>query len=238
MRTLAASRLGRGWLVSPQKGCWTHQAIYRARFCVSHQTVQDPRVHILETALNHVDTLGWTQHALAQAAMDIGMTPMSSSVVHRGPVEMVEYLLKKKRAHVQTIATASSECPSDALGEAEQYKLARLAALISAHMEYLGPYKNTWPSALALLAEPQNAASTLALLQELADDLCNQAGIKSSRMDWYAERGLLLSLYAATECYFLTDSSPNLNDTKNFLKRSLDVYATARGYLLPPLFKA
>lgn len=148
---------------------------------------------------------------------------------------MVEHFLQRKRAHVLATSAAAAAATADTDGSSSTNTTEHTPALeqelykiIEAHMEYLGPHRETWPSALALLAEPQNAASTLALLHELADDLCAQTGIKSSRMDWYTERGLLLSLYGATELYLLTDSSQDLGETKLFLKRSLELYSTAR----------
>lgn len=209
------------------------------RRCLSQQQQhqQEARGQILEHALKHVGTLGWTQHALAQAAVDSGMTSLSSSLIHRGPVEMVEHFLQQKRAHVLA-ASAASATPDSSSGSSgssttEPARLEQeLYKIIEAHMEYLGPHRETWPSALALLAEPHNAASTMALLHELADDLCAQAGIKSSRMDWYTERGLLLSLYGATEMYFLTDTSPDLGETKRFLKRALEAYSAARSVVV------
>ena len=95
-------------------------------------------------------------------------------------------------------------------------------------VEYIAPFRQTWPAALALVAAPQNALSTLGSVAELADDLCDYADIQSTRSDWYTERGLLLGLYGSVELFLLTDTSDDLHETRAFLERSLTTYTAAR----------
>ena len=56
----------------------------------------DKREQILEKALCHVHELGWSEKALAQASVDIGLPPLSHTIVERGPAEIVELFMRKK----------------------------------------------------------------------------------------------------------------------------------------------
>ena len=81
------------------------------------------------------------------------------------------------------------------------------------HLDYIAPYLSSWPKALALLAEPSQIPNTMNLMTETADDICHYAGMKSSRMDWYSDRGLVLVVFCSTELYMLTDYSEKMQDT-------------------------
>jgi len=188
------------------------------------------RFRLLEQAMLHVPVLGWSEDALAKAATDLGMPPLSFRIVNRGPVELVEHFLRKKMAHVRSVMqTNKEEEKGGNKGQSErslgsEYILERA---IEAHLDYIHPHLSTWPSALALLAEPQQVPHTLTIMQDVLDDLCEFADIQTSRIDWYVERGLLLSLLGSTELFMLTDNSQDLTDTKLFLKRAFDLRRSA-----------
>lgn len=83
---------------------------------------------------------------------------------------------------------------------------------------------------MALLAEPNNVATSLELMTNTIDDICVLTNIKTSRLDWYYERSLLLFVFSSTELYMLTDKSSDLSDTKNYLKQTLQYYNYIRGH--------
>lgn len=194
----------------------------------------DVKSRLLDNALRNVITMGWTDAALAKAAEDIGLSPMSHSLVNRGAVEVVEHFLNLKRAHVNTLMAPSINNEiSSALHESNttdgHLKRERiLFKAIGAHIDYIGPYLQSWPAALALLAEPQNVASTLGSVKNITDDLCQYCDVKTTRMDWYIERCLLASLYCSTELFLLTDASPNFVESKEFLSKAIKIYTSAR----------
>jgi rpsU-divergently transcribed protein len=131
--------------------------------------------------------------------------------VERGPVELVEFFLAQKRGHVNTeLQTVPSE---EDVGEIQ---LGRLRRLVELHMEYVSSsgLLPTWPSALALLSDPRHAQTSVAAAVDLSGDLCRAAGLSPSRLDWYSERLLLVSLYSGAELFLLTDASENIEDTK------------------------
>ena len=186
---------------------------------------RDLRTALLDSALLHVGVLGWTDVALAKAARDIGLSPLSHSLASRGAFDIVLHFLKNKRAHVcslmQQRPTTEESAPGPEVPPGIGVREELLYRAISAHLDYLQPYRDSWPSALALLAAPQNVLDVLDTVGDLADDLCTYAGTTPTRGDWYTERAHLLSVYCCVELYFLTDSSEDVLETKSFLRRIL-----------------
>jgi ubiquinone biosynthesis protein COQ9 len=74
----------------------------------------------------------------------------------------------------------------------------------------------------ALLSSPCN----IVLGQKSAYNTCsviwNYAGDQSTDVNHYTKRWLLLTIYNATKCFYLSDESDNLQDTKNFITEALD----------------
>lgn len=54
------------------------------------------------------------------------------------------------------------------------------------------------------------------------DIIWKYAGDKSSDFNYYTKRGLLLSVYAATQVFYFGDNSENHKDTRDFIKNALD----------------
>ena len=68
---------------------------------------------------------------------------------------------------------------------------------------------DSWPQALALSAQPQNATAAVARLAEAVDDVWAAVGDTSTDISWYTKRAMLAGVYSATELYMLTgDVSP------------------------------
>lgn len=59
-------------------------------------------------------------------------------------------------------------------------------------------------------------------LAQVTDDIWHAAGDKATDYNWYTKRGLLASVYTATELYMLTDYSPGYADTWDVLDRRLE----------------
>lgn len=188
------------------------------------------KTDILEQALINVPTLGWTEDSLAKAVTDLGLPPLTHRIMGRGPVELVEYFLTKKRQHVKDVLKYNCNFEATTIGGNDANAgQTPLTTAIEAHVEYIAPVLDTWPSALALLAEPAQLPYSLFTAMDLADELCEYADIRASRLDWYTERLLLLMFYGSVEMFLLTDTSENLRDTKDFIQRSAVTYNNARG---------
>lgn len=220
----------------------------RRALCTTGEAGGSPEVGkrelILEKALCHVHELGWSEKALAQASVDVGLPPLSHKVVERGPAEIVELFLRKKRDHVNSalssakspagIAVAEEEVEAEVVaGDSSTYdegvkEKDMLYKAIEGHMEYIMPYASSWPSALALLLGPEQVLHTTQLVADLADDLVDYAGLQPTRSDWYTDRAILFSIYSSTQLYLLADKSEDYIDTKKFLESSVDRYYEMR----------
>eukprot|EP01032_Pedospumella_encystans_P009200 gene9200-10854_t len=224
------------------------------------------RNDILEASLRNVHMLGWTQETIVKAVLDLGLPPLTHRVLGRGPVELVEFFIDKKRAFAKervadlraqwnnktpstptdsssATQTASSSGESGAVHETQPNAHEEhhgngqsgpdvdtiLQVAIEAHIDYIYPYAHTWPSALATFADPSQASYAVTTAMQLADDIVSMSDIQASRGDWYTERLLATMLYSSTELFMLTDTSENLQDTKDFLKRNIQMYQALRG---------
>jgi ubiquinone biosynthesis protein COQ9 len=192
------------------------------------------RADILEASIKNVAALGWTQECTAKGVMDLGLPPLTHRVLGRGPVELVEYFIDKKRNYAKERVAAlqskrSHPEPStepdtvdgrrtDSHAQSTHSTLLTtdeiLQEAIEAHIDYIAPYVHTWPSALALFADPMQMSVAMTTGLQLADDIVTYGGIEASRGDWYTERLLAIMLYTSTELYLLTDASPNFADTR------------------------
>ena len=211
----------------------------------SQSSESSMRQQIVEKALGYVPTMGWTEDALAQAATDFGLPPLNHRIVSRGPVEIVDLFLAKKRIHVKEFMKAASMAREDDAGEVGKDETGGshsdsdddiVYKAIEAHLDFIAPYVPSWPSAISLMIHPDELPHLLELSSEVANDLCEYAGIKAARTDWYTERALLLSVFASTELYMLTDTSEGFTDTKDFLKRSLQKRSELRSQSPTTLF--
>lgn len=87
-------------------------------------------------------------------------------------------------------------------------------------------HAETWAQALSIQSQPRNVPRALRQLAEVTDDIWHAAGDKSADYNWYTKRGLLASVYTATELYMLTDYSPGFADTWEVLDRRLSDVAS------------
>lgn len=197
------------------------------------------RNDILEASLRNVHALGWTQECIVKAVLDLGLPPLTHRVLGRGPVEVVEYFIEKKRNYAKEQVAAlyadwnnqtnsSSDNTDNSTGSSESTQShdeshsdrpgpdrdTVLETAIEAHIDFIAPYVSTWPSALATFADPTQASFAMSTALQLADDIVSYGDIQASRGDWYTERMLAVMLYSSTELYLLTDTSPDLQDTK------------------------
>jgi rpsU-divergently transcribed protein len=211
-------------------GSATTRLLSRAarRWCTSSQTL---RAQILEASLNNVASLGWTQDSIAKGVMDLGLPPLSHRILSRGPIEVVEYFIDKKRTYAKERVAAlqgkyavlehanesfntvnnPGESPT---GDKQSRTDEMMQESFEAHIDFLAPYVQTWPSALALFADPMQMSVAMTTGMQIADDIVTLGGIEASRNDWYTERLLAVMLYTSTELFLLSDKSPNFSDTR------------------------
>lgn len=151
--------------------------------------------------------------ALAAGAQEVGFPSVAAGMFDAGAVELVWHVMRQ-----------ANEAMSKALEGMELDKMSgneRIAAGVKARLQYLEPYSRSWPQAMALGAAPSAIKDTSMLLAVMADECWFHAGDRSTDLNWYTRRMLLMGVYAVTETYWLTDSSPGKADTWQFLDRRL-----------------
>ena len=62
---------------------------------------------------------------------------------------------------------------------------------------------------MALGLHPSNIKTTLGHLNSISDEIWHLSGDKSTDMDYYAKRIMLMKIYVATETFMLQDKSPD-----------------------------
>eukprot|EP01038_Epipyxis_sp_PR26KG_P007110 gene7110-9702_t len=179
----------------------------------------DLKQRILEESLKNVGLYGWSDESIVRAVNTLNMPSLTYKMISRGPVEIVELFLTKKREYVkEQIKKLEFETSDDK----------KLLLAIEYNFIYLQPYISNWPSAIALLASPTQLPYTIQILLDIADDLCLISNNRSTRFDWYTDRALLMSLYCSCELFLLTDYSENMNDTRQFLHQNFNVYTSLK----------
>lgn len=158
----------------------------------------------------------WTVEALAAGATDVGFPPAAHGLFPRGPVELVDFFMDQCHDELRAKLAANTDA-LQAMSVADRLKFS-----VRTRLELLAPVLATWPQAMALGALPLNAPTTVRKLATLADDMWYFAGDASTDASWYTKRALLTGIYASTELFMLSDTSPGFADTWAFLDRRVD----------------
>ncbi|RYH18812.1 COQ9 family protein [archaeon] len=195
-------------LRNTRRSVWASKA-----FLCSTTETPDIREKLLSKALEYVKEHGWNEVCLSMAAKDLNLPPLAHRIVEKGAADLVCAFLDRKHMHV------SKEMDKRRTERQQQQQntatiSSSMIEAIELHLGYIHPYKHTLPEAMAICMEPLCLSYTLPLIFRTADDLCYFADIHTSQSDWYTERLLAAALHTSTELYYLTDSSPDFQDTR------------------------
>lgn len=173
--------------------------------------IKDDQTRVLQAALEHVPTLGWTVEAMVAGAKEVGMSPSIVGAFPRKEAALVEYFMDDSLQRlVGEIDSREEELSNLVLHD-------RISKIIRIRLEMQIPYISKWPQALSIQANPLNLPTAFKQRAILMDEIWHAAGDRSTDLDWYAKRTLLGGIYAATELYMLTDYSPEFRSTWTFL---------------------
>jgi len=175
---------------------------------------QDPRVEVLDRALNHVQLHGWTIEALSVASMEMGFPGITHGIFTDGPVELVYHFVYKTNQEMITQLSAM-DLPKMSMKE-------RLLVIIKMRLQLLEPFISRWAQALSLMGTPEQLPKSIPGLASLVDEMLYQAGDQSTDFDWYAKRALVSAIYVSSELYMLSDASQGRVDTWKYLERRID----------------
>ncbi|KAI9583700.1 hypothetical protein GQX74_005448 [Glossina fuscipes] len=178
------------------------------------------RIKILEAALPHVPTSGWTRETIILGAEEIGFSGVAHGMFPEGGFALVSYFIGKCNEELLTQMKTETENGRKAVHNHIEF----LVKFVRIRLEMILPYKNQWAQAIALIALPQNAATSLAQLLTLVDDICYYSGDRSVDIEWYTRRIGLATVMKMTELYMLQDKSPQHTNTWVFLENRMDEF--------------
>ncbi|XP_073328965.1 ubiquinone biosynthesis protein COQ9, mitochondrial [Pagrus major] len=181
-----------------------------------YETEEQLQARILTAALEFVPLHGWSMEAIAAGAETLGLSSASTGMFYNGAGDLVLHFITQCNSQLTEILAEQHKQVQ--LGQAEPKKTADfLRDAVETRLRMHIPYIETWPQAMSLLLLPHNIPDSLKHLSTLVDDIWYYAGDRSTDMNWYTKRAALTGIYNTTELVMLQDSSPDFQDTWNFL---------------------
>ena len=98
----------------------------------------------------------------------------------------------------------------------------RIRTLVAFRLDAVADIDEAVRRALAVMAQPQNAARALKLGWHSADIMWRLAGDTATDYNHYTKRAILAGIYSATLAVFVNDESEGKADTHAFLERRID----------------
>ncbi|MGH6914646.1 MAG: COQ9 family protein [Geminicoccaceae bacterium] len=173
------------------------------------------RDRLLEAALVHVPFEGWSRRSLSAGARDIGMElGLAWRLFPRAGDDLLDHL--ERWADRQMLERVDLEA-LQAMRTRE-----RIAALVRARIEVLGPHREAMRRATAARLLPGNAIAACAALWRTVDVIWATVGDRDGGPSYYTKRSLLAAVWSSTYLYWLEDRSGHFEDTFGFLERRID----------------
>ncbi|XP_062246488.1 ubiquinone biosynthesis protein COQ9, mitochondrial isoform X2 [Platichthys flesus] len=181
-----------------------------------YETEDQLQARILTASLEFVPLHGWSKEAIASGAETLGLSSASTGMFHNGSGDLVLHFIAQCNSQLTEILAEQHKQVT--LGHAEPKKTADfLRDAVETRLRMHIPYIETWPQAMSILLLPHNIPDSLKHLSTLVDDIWYYAGDRSTDMNWYTKRAALTGIYNTTELVMVQDSSPDFQDTWNFL---------------------
>ncbi|KAF7646611.1 hypothetical protein LDENG_00184810 [Lucifuga dentata] len=181
-----------------------------------YETEEQLQARILTAALEFVPLHGWSMEAIAAGAETLGLSSASTGMFNNGAGDLVLHFIAQCNSQLTEILAEQHNQVQ--LGQAEPKKTADfLRDAVETRLRMHIPYIDTWPQAMSILLLPHNIPDSLKYLSALVDDIWYYAGDRSTDMNWYTKRAALTGIFNTTELVMLQDSSPDFQDTWNFL---------------------
>ncbi|XP_029378434.1 ubiquinone biosynthesis protein COQ9, mitochondrial isoform X2 [Echeneis naucrates] len=181
-----------------------------------YETEEQLQARIFTAALEFVQQYGWSMEAIAAGAETLGLSSASTGMFSNGAGDLVLHFIAQCNSNLTDILTEQHKHVQ--LGQAETKKTSDfLRDAVECRLRMYIPYIETWPQAMSILLLPHNIPHSLKHLSTLVDDIWYYAGDRSTDMNWYTKRAALTGIYNTTELVMVQDSSPDFQDTWNFL---------------------
>ncbi|XP_077425639.1 ubiquinone biosynthesis protein COQ9, mitochondrial [Vanacampus margaritifer] len=190
-----------------------------------YETEEQLQAQVLNAALEFVPQHGWTMEAIAAGVETLDLSSASTGMFDNGAGDLVLHFIAQCNSQLRE--TLAEQHKQVQLGQAEPKKTADfLRDAVETRLRMHIPYIETWPQAMSILLLPHNIPNSLTHLATLVDDIWYYAGDRSTDMNWYSKRAALTGIYNTTELVMLQDSSPDFQDTWNFLDNRIQDVVT------------
>lgn len=158
---------------------------------------------------------GWSDKALDMAAAELGVPASRARLAFPGGApQMID-------AWFDAIDIAMAKAwPLERIAKLKIRE--RIRDLVLFRLETANPHKEALRRALAILAQPQNAALGARLVWRAADRMWRIAGDTATDFNHYSKRAILAGVYGSTSLVFLDDDSEGLIATRGFLDRRIN----------------
>ncbi len=163
---------------------------------------------------------GWNETALVAAAEMAGVDPDVAKLAFPAdaPGDRAMAMIAAWIASVDQAMEA--EWPQERLATLKIRE--RIRTLVAFRLEAVAHIDEAVRRALAIMAQPQNAARALKLGWHSADIMWRLAGDTATDYNHYTKRAILAGIYSATLAVFVNDDSEGKADTYAFLDRRID----------------
>ncbi|HZA68049.1 MAG TPA: COQ9 family protein [Geminicoccaceae bacterium] len=174
---------------------------------------EEQRDRLLEATLVHVPFDGWSRRSLFAGAADLGLAPaLARRLFPRAGDDLLVHV--ERWADRQMLAR---------VGPLEDLRVRdRIAALVRARLEALGPHREAMRRATAARVLPSNGLAACGSLWRTVDLMWSAAGDDARDASYYTKRSLLAAVWTSTFLFWLDDRSENCEDTWAFLDRRIE----------------
>jgi ubiquinone biosynthesis protein COQ9 len=174
---------------------------------------EEQRDRLLEAALVHVPFDGWSRRSLSAGAADLGLEPgLARRLFPRAGDDLLVQV--ERWADRQMLAR---------VGQLDELRVReRIAQLVRARLEILGPHREAMRRATAARLLPSNGLAACGSLWRTVDLMWAAAGDDARDASYYTKRSLLAAVWTATFLFWLEDRSEGFQDTWAFLDRRID----------------
>ncbi len=170
---------------------------------------------ILDEVLKQAAFDGLNDRALSRAAKKVaGDSRYGRIAFPRGISDLVEYFAEQVNEEMQNRLAA--------IPLKEKKIRERIALAVETRLAILTPYREGVRRLLSYYMVPQHKFQAARHVWKAADLMWYAAGDTSTDYNYYTKRGLLAGVYSSTLLFWISDESPDGEETKKFLARRID----------------